>query len=157
MTDAQIAADVDRGLALAAQLDEIKAELKTIESRLQQAALEGVTVPLEDGEREGRQFLARGTAAVLPVRIESDQLIASFDPKSDLCRDLVALTLNRVGLLFRDVRKWERIAKDGKTYRAAAAEHFGPEVGAQIVSLTLQRNKDGIPKSRIVIPWDRAK
>lgn len=156
MTPTQIAADVDRGLAIVDQLDALKTELKLIESRLQQAALEGATIPLEDDEREGRQFLARGSAATLPVIIESDQVVASFPPDSETCRDLVRLTLNRLPLLFREVRKFERVAKDGKAYRAALREHFGADAPA-ILAASLQRDKHGIPKSRIVIPWDRAK
>lgn len=51
MTPARIAADVDRGIAIAAEIASLQAELKAIERRLEQAALAGATEPLEDAER----------------------------------------------------------------------------------------------------------
>ncbi|HRQ88153.1 MAG TPA: hypothetical protein PLA50_05110 [Bacteroidia bacterium] len=157
MTDQQISADVDRGLAIVAELDALKAELKSIETRLQQAALEGITAPLEDGEREGRQFLALGTVATLPVIIESDQVISSFPPCGEAHRELETLCGDRLPSLFREERRYVRIAKDGKGYRAALDEHFGPLLAPGILAASLQRDKHGVPRSRIVIPWDRAR
>lgn len=157
MTSSQIAADVDRGLALHAQIAAAKKELAQIESRLHQAALEGETQPLADADREGRQFLARGSAAVLPVLIEADQIIASFPDGGEIHGRLLRLCGHHIGALFRLVSKHDRVPKDGKAYRAALREHFPPDQAAQILAATLQRDKAGIPRSRIVIPWDRAR
>lgn len=157
MTPTQIAADVDRGIAIAAQVKELQSELKIIEKRLEQAALEGVTYPLQDEGREGRQFPAEGTAATLPIIIESDQVVASIPDGGELHGRLLRLAAGKLAAIWRPVSKLERIAKDGKAYRAALLDHFPAETAAEILASTLQRDKHGVPKSRIIIRWDRAK
>ena len=62
MTPTQIAADVDRLLEIKTRIAELTLELKTIEARLEQAGLDGEQVPLVDADREGKQYLARGSA-----------------------------------------------------------------------------------------------
>jgi hypothetical protein len=79
MTPTQISTDIERGLELRATIKSAQAELKTIEKRLEQAGLEGDQIPLQEQDREGRQFLARSPklGLVVPVVFESDQIIAS--------------------------------------------------------------------------------
>lgn len=157
MTPTQIKSDVDRGLSLVNQIDTLKAELKIIETRLTQAALEGVTEPLVDDTREGRQFIANGSVLNLPVIIESDQLVASYAPDTEISKTLNTLCGVERENLYRACTKYERVPKDGKAFRAAAFAHFGADLGAKVISACIQRDKDGIPRSRIIIPWDRAK
>lgn len=157
MTPSQIKADVDRGILLVAELDAIKEELKQIERRLTEAALEGPTVPLEDDAREGRQYLAAGSRALLPVIIESDQIVASFAPASEIADNIRGLCGPRLGHLYRSVTKFERVPKDGKAFRATAFEHWPADEAARIISVAIARDKNGIPRSRIVIPWERAR
>lgn len=157
MTAPQIQSDVDRGLAIASQIKDLQWELKIIEKRLEQAALEGVTEPLQDEAREGRQFIALGSEVKLPVIIESDQIIASYAPHSETEKALESLCGSMVNYLYKPATKFERVPKDGKAYRAAAFDYFGADLGAKIISASIQRDKNGIPRSRIIIPWDRAK
>lgn len=157
MTPEQITADVDRGLAISEQIKDLQWELKIIEKRLTQAALEGVTEPLQDQDREGRQFIAAGSTAKLPVIIESDQIIASYAPETEISKALNTLCGAERENLYRACTKYERVPKDGKAFRDAAFAHFGADLGAKIISASIQRDKNGIPRSRIIIPWDRAK
>jgi len=157
MTNSQITADVDRGLAIAAEMDTLKAELKGIETRLSEAALTGVTIPLQDETREGRQFLAEGTGVTIPVIIESDQILGSFPAASPTHRILATLCGEHLPDLFKEVHKYERAPKDGNAFRKELASHFEPVLATEILAATLQRDKNGIPKSRIIISWDRPK
>ena len=45
---------------------------------------------------------------------------------------------------------------DGQTYRKTARELLGHNAPA-FIAASLQRNKNGIPKSRTVIAWEHAK
>ncbi len=159
MTTDQITADVDRGLAVVAEIEALRDELRAIESRLQQAALASPTVPLENEEREGRQFLARGSTATLPVVIESDQVIASFPADGPIHSTLCRLCGggDRLAPIFRLVAKFERVPKDGHAYRLALREHFDPLLAPEILAATLQRDKNGVPRSRVYAAWDRAR
>ena len=156
MTTTQIAADVDRGLVINAQIDALKEELKIIEARLEQAALTGETIPLVDDEREGRQFLAAGSGVVVPVIIESDQIAGSWKQDSALHKTLAEIAGDSLAVLYRPTNAWERVPKDGKAFRATAFSQFGPALGARVITAAISRDKHGIPKSRIVIPWERA-
>ena len=59
MTPQQISSDIERGIELRNTIKTAQAELKAIEKRLEQAGLEGEQIPLQEADREGRQFLAR--------------------------------------------------------------------------------------------------
>lgn len=157
MTDPQIKADVDRGHAISSQIKDLEWELKIIEKRLEQAALEGITTPLQDEAREGRQFIAHGSAVTLPVIIESDQIVASYSPDTEISKTLNTLCGVERENLYRACTKYERVPKDGKAFRTAAFAHFGADLGAKVISAAISRDKHGIPRSRIIIPWDRAK
>lgn len=161
MMPKQITNDVDRGLAVVAQIDALKGELKSIEARLKDAALaaaeDGLTEPLVDEEREGRRFLASGSLLTLPVILESDAISGEFGEGTAKHAALKELCGDRLPHLYKRVVKFECRAKDGKAFRRTAAEYWSPDDAARIISAAIARDKDGIPKSRIVIAWDQAK
>jgi hypothetical protein len=156
ITPEQIAADVDRGLAITKQLKDLKAELKVIEGRLEKAGLEGEQVPLVDEEREGKQFIARGSSFAVPVVFTADLLRASFVHDGDVYKIIKELAGDKLPHLYKKVTKWETLHEDGKDFRRVAADVLG-EQAPQVISACLQRdNKTGIPKSAIKIEWTRA-
>ena len=84
-----IRADVDRGLEIREQLEKLSTELKDIQVRLAHAALHGEQIELTDADREGRQYLARGTTAIVPVILTADKLMGEFaanSPKHELVK-----------------------------------------------------------------------
>jgi len=159
MTKTQIAADVERGLQLRQQIKTLTVELKAVEKRLEQAGLEGDQIPLQEEDREGRQFLARGGAAVVPVVFESDQLIASFRLGSETETKLAAFARQRqadLDLFYEAETTYSRVPKDGLAFRRIAREQLGV-YAPEFIGLCIQRDKTGAPKSRTVIAWDNAK
>lgn len=161
MTKTQIAADVERGLQLRQEIKARQTELKAIEKRLEQAGLEGEQIALQEEDREGRQFLARGADAVVPVVFESDQLIASFKLGSDVETKIRrAFPASNVvpGLagFYEAETTFTRVPKDGLAFRRLAREVLGADAPA-FIAACLQRDKTGAPKSRTVIAWDNAK
>jgi hypothetical protein len=158
MTPQQISTDVERGLELRETIKSAQAELKTIEKRLETAGLEGEQVPLQEADREGRQFLARSPklGLVIPVVFESDQVVASFAPHTDMHAGLTAISNGHFGEFFRETRKFERVQKDGQDFRKQARLILAERAPA-FISAALQRDKAGIPKSRTLISWDNAK
>jgi|GEM_PF-1314307 len=158
MTPSQISQDIERGIELRAMIKSSTAELKAIEKRLEQAGLEGDQVPLQEADREGRQFLARSPklGVCVPVIFESDQIVASFNPDSDTHRILESFALGRLDKFFAYNPKFERVQKDGQLYRKLARELLGSTAPA-FINASLQRDKAGIPKSRTIIGWDNAK
>lgn len=153
-----VRADVDRGLQIVGQLEMLQRELKAIEQRLESAGLEGEQVELVDAEREGRQFLARGSAEIVPVIFTADLLIKSFaDRSATYDRIAISTPQNRGALtrFFQPVSTWRTLFDSGKEFRAKAAEILGKDAPA-LVSACLQRDKHGIPKSQTKIDWSRA-
>jgi hypothetical protein len=152
-----VRADVDRGLQIVGELKMLQDELDRIEARLEAAGLEGEQVELNDPDREGRQFLARGSAAVVPVVFTADLLVQSFQVDSDIHRRIVlAIPAGHyVRDFFRSVRVYKTLFDSGKQFRAKAAELFG-DSAPTFISACLQRDKDGIPKSKVKIDWHRA-
>lgn len=161
MTPQQISTDIERGIQLRAQIKTAQAELKTIEKRLEQAGLEGDQIPLQEADREGRQYLARSPklGLIVPVIFESDQIVASFRDGSVMAEDLQTFCDAREIRLyefFAPVTTYTRLAKDGQNFRKFARQTLGP-AAAEFVSRCLQRDKDNIPRSRTIIAWDNAK
>jgi hypothetical protein len=158
MTPTQISTDIERGLELRDSIKSAQAELKTIEKRLETAGLEGEQIPLQEADREGRQFLARSPklGLIVPVIFESDQVVASFAPLTDMHASLVAIGNGHFTEFFRETRKFERIQKDGQDFRKQARLLLAERAPA-FISAALQRDKAGIPKSRTLIAWDNAK
>lgn len=158
MTPTQISTDIERGLELRSTIKTAQVELKAIEKRLEQAGLEGDQIPLQEADREGRQYLARSTklGVIVPVVFESDQIIASIQPGTEIFGELEFKSAGYFPKFWQPVTKYDRVQKDGQTYRKAARELLGP-MAPDFISTSLQRDKNGIPKSRTIIAWDNAK
>lgn len=158
MTPQQISADVARGIIIRDQIKTWQAELRAIEKRLEAAGLEGEQIPLQEADREGRQFLARSEKAgvIVPVVFESDQIIASVVVGTELHGRLSAMADEHLPKFFASSNKLDRVQKDGQTFRKIAREtfeHYAPV----FINACLQRDKAGIPKSRTIIAWDNVK
>jgi hypothetical protein len=156
MTPQQIAKDVERGIEIKAEMKKLKKELDAIEARLEAAGREGEQVPLQDQNREGKQFIARSSGHRLPVRFESDLIAASFDPDSPMHKKVVELTGEHFSKFFKPSNKFERVPPDGEKFRKIARELLLPEQFAALIQAVSQRDKDGIAKSKIVVAWDDA-
>ena len=158
MTPAQISQDIERGLELRATIKAHQTELKTIEKRLESAGLEGEQIPLQEADREGRQFLARSPklGLIVPVVFESDQIIASLQPFTSTYDSLVEISGSHFRDFWQPVSSLARIQKDGQSYRQTARELLG-STAPVFISASLQRDKSGIPKNRTIIAWDNAK
>lgn len=158
MTPQQIAADVDRLLEIKTEIARLNEELKAIETRLEQAGLNGDQIPLQDADREGKQYLARGSQRIVPVRFESDLIAGSFKPDSQMHLAVVAALgeahADTLPKFFADTRTFERVPKDGQAFRQLARKLLPPAPFAALVSAATQRSKDGIAKSKTVIAWD---
>ena len=118
-----VQADIDRGLQIRFELERLEAELKKIETRLEIAGLKGEQVPLSDGDREGRQYIARGTGQQVPIIFTADQIISGFvnnSSKHMQLRDLVGDALKEFFKL-----TWSNRTKDGKAFRAKARDRLG--------------------------------
>lgn len=151
-------ADIDRGLEITAELEQLTAELKDIEARVRHAALHGEQVELNDADREGRQFLAAGTQCVVPVILTADKLIGSFKASSPAHIKIVNALGGKAHHLtdfFDRQVKFENRFDSGKKFRAIAAETFGDRAPAFITACVM-RDKEGIPKSDIKIGWGDA-
>jgi hypothetical protein len=158
MTPQQISSDIERGLELRNTIKTAQAELKSIEKRLEQAGLEGQQIPLQEADREGRQFLARSPklGLIVPVVFESDQIIASIQPDTATHEALSIIAGVHFGKFWQPVSKLDRIQKDGQAYRKTAREILG-ELAPGFIAASLQRDKAGIPKSRTIIAWENTK
>lgn len=157
MTPEQIAADVDRLIVIRAEIAALAAEAKQIEARLELAGLKGEQIPLQDEEREGRQFIARGTKMAVPIRFESDQLISTFKVDSEHHKTLTALLGDKFPLFFKEVRVFERKHKDdANKFRKFARAELVPELFAKLIAACISKDKKGIAKSKTVIALDDA-
>lgn len=158
ITARQIAADVERGLEIVAEQAALKAELAKIEDRLETAGLEGDQIPLQDEEREGRQFIARSGAHEVPIVFTADLLVKSF-PQGSKQHDAILDTHIPPGAFkqfYLPVTNYKSVIDSGKNFRSVAAELLG-KAAPLFISACLQRGKGGIPKSQTRIEWDRAK
>ena len=161
MTPQQISSDIERGLDLRTIIKTAQAELKSIEKRLEQAGLEGDQIPLQEADREGRQFLARSPKLnlIVPVVFESDQIVASFRKGSVFDETIQAFCDSREIRLhefFVPETTYSRLAKDGQEFRKTARTMLG-SVAPEFVSQCVQRDKAGIARSRTIIAWENAK
>jgi hypothetical protein len=161
MTPQQISTDIIRGIQLRNQIKAYQTELKAVEKRLEQAGLEGEQIPLQEADREGRQFLARSPQAnlIVPVVFESDQIVASYRLGSDMDKAVDQFVVEHnvnLGEFYQPVTSFVRIPKDGQAFRKTARAQLGT-LAPEFLSRCLQRDKDGIPRSRTIIAWDNAK
>ena len=151
---AQIQADVERGRVVVHMIAQLEAELKEIEARLIADGETGHQEPLQDANREGKQFLASGLTGILPVRFESDLIAGSFSPDDQMHKAiLAAIGAEQLPKFFKDVRKFERIAKDGEAFRKSARKLLEPDAFAALVKAVTMRDKAGIAKSKTVVAW----
>lgn len=157
MTPAQIAADIERGLQIKTLMAELADELKAIEARLAAAGAKGEQIPLQDANREGRQFLARSERRIVPVRFESDLIAASFDPDSIMHKECVAIAGDLLPRFFKQSNKFARVPEDGEDFRILARQLLEPDKFAELIRAVTQRDKKGIAKSKIVVGWKDAK
>jgi hypothetical protein len=158
MTPQQVSADIERGIELRKDIKAAQNELKAIEKRLEQAGLEGEHIPLQEEDREGRQFLARSPklGIIVPVVFESDQIIGSLSPGTDTHTELTRIARDRFPEFFQASDKLDRVPKDGQAFRKLARELLSTDAPA-FISASLQRDKSGIPKSRTIIAWENSK
>lgn len=156
MTEEQITADVARGIELRTIITNATAELKQIESRLEAVGLRGPHVPLKDAEREGKQAILSTPKHKLAVRLESDNLIGSFEIGSEIDKKVQALlTTSEFETLFKVVKKHERRESDGHKFRIKAKKAIAAEATyLQLIKTIRSLDKDGLPKSKTVIAWD---
>ena len=151
-----IRADVDRGLEIVETMDKLKEELKEIEGRLVKAGMLGKQVDLEDAEREGKQYLANGSKAIVPVVFTADMIIKSFLAQSaQHLKILGACVPGNLEHFYHPKITFESLHDSGKAFRRVAAEVLGAEAPA-FVSACVARGKNGIPKSQIKVEWNRA-
>ncbi len=149
---------VDRGLEIIEQIEILELELKGLQLQLEAAGLAGEQVELADPDREGRQFLAKGTEAIVPVVFTADLLVKSFALDSAV-EDRINTSLGGHQRLrshfFTRYVIFKTSIDSGKEFRRQAGEVLGEKAPA-FVSACLQRDKHGIPKSQVKIEWTRA-
>lgn len=155
MNAADLAALVDRGLAIVAEQARLKIELASIERTLKDAGLHSEHIELRDAEREGRQYLARGSRAVVPVVFSADLLIASFRPQSPIHLRVQELAADHLPEFFEETVSFEKKIASGKAFRARADELLAGRA-APFITACLQLGKGGVPKSKISVEWDAA-
>lgn len=151
--------DIDRGLVLVKEIAELETELKAIKARIEKAALNGPQIPLEDAERDGMQYLARGTQKVVPVVITADFLVSSFGSLTPKHEEIRAALPNVEPLLtdfYAPKLTYERVIEDGQAFRKLAREMM-PDIAEPFIQACVARDKHGIAKSAVKIGWDRAK
>ena len=152
-----IRADIDRGLEIIAEVEKLQTELKDIEVRVKHAALHGEQVELKDADREGKQFLARGSDLTVPVILTADKLIGSFaedsKPHTIILHALGGDASRKLQNFYKRTVKFESLFDNGKKFRTKADELFGDRAPG-FITACLARDRDGIPKSDIKIMWE---
>jgi hypothetical protein len=153
MTQSEISRDIERGIQIRAEIAKLTQELKAIEARLQEAGQQGEQIPLQDPGREGKQFLARSSSRIIPVRFESDLIAASFDPDSIMHKEAADISGEHFPRFFKQSNKFVRVPEDGEDLRLLARQLLEPEKFALFIRAVTSRDKKGIAKSRIVVGW----
>lgn len=151
--------DIDRGLEIVVEIEALKTELSALTERVKRAALNGPQIPLEDADRDGTQFIARGTEKLVPVVITADYLAASFTNLSPKHEEVLAALPHRQPQLtdfYQPKTTWERGIDDGKDFRRLAREMLA-ECAEPFIVACLARDRHGIPKNAVKIGWDRAR
>lgn len=149
---------VDRGLQVVAEIAARQKELKGIEDKLRGVASDRSDqhVPLKAEAREGRQYLARGSALIVPVVFTADKLLGSFQLGSkDAQRIASAPSPEHFPTFWKPWNGFENRFDDGQKFRARAEALLGDAAPAYI-NACLARDKDGLPKSDIKIEWKHA-
>lgn len=153
----QLATLVDEAIQLRAEIAARTARLKEVESLIEAAALQGPHQDLADPDREGKQFRAcSASGRVLPVIFTSDNLIQSFQDKSDKHNELLEIAgPDHLRRLFKRPTKWETMFTDGHKFRAAARELLPEADAIRFLAACRQVDKAGIPKSSTKFAWDQ--
>jgi hypothetical protein len=149
-----IQSDVDRGLQIKVDIEALEKELKVIEKRLAAAGLKGEQIPLEDPTREGRQWIAKGSGACVPVLFSADSIISGFADESAIHMQLRDLLGTKIDEFFK--RAWVNRFRDGQAFRAHAREVLADRAPS-LITACLSRDKEGIPKNKTVIAWSEAR
>lgn len=152
-----IAADVDRGWQIITTALAEKAELKALEARLKQDALDRPDEhePLADADREGRRFLAHGTRLALPIVLTADKIVMSFAADSEVHARIATASDGKLLAFYTPKTTYESAAEDGKEFRRLAGETLGEKAPA-FIAACLARDKYGIPKSDLRCEWTQA-
>lgn len=157
----KITEDVDRGFALVALLASGAKELKAVEARLKQDALDRPDEhePLKDADREGRQFTAMGTKLNLPIVLTADKIVGSFAQASKVHKRIGSVLASIEGAkletFYQSETTFKTTTEDGKAFRALAADRLG-EDAARFITACIAVDKDGVPKSDIKCEWTQA-
>lgn len=147
----EIAGDVRRGLALSARIATDKETLAEIEARLKQDGLDRPDEhgPLDDDEREGRQWLAAG---IVPVVFTADLLVKTFQADTVIEKRIRAAAGHRFPKFFAPARGYVTVQKDGKKFRALADEFMG-EDAPKFIAACRALDKQGLPKNAVKVLW----
>lgn len=151
-----VKADVDRGLEIRAEMQRLEDELEQIEQRLKKAGLAGDQVDLEDDELEGKQWIAQGSNAAVPVIFTSDLLLKTFGHETLIHARIAAVAGEKLSEFFKPVTTWKTLCDSPKLFRRNAAAVLG-ERAPEFVSSCVVRDKFGVPRNQIKIDWGRAK
>lgn len=155
-----IQTDIDRAIVLEQEISVRVEELKSIKKRLEAAALKGPHIPLEDADRQGKQYIARGLHHTVPIIISSDELVKSFKRDSPQhARILAALPEPLEGefsSFFCTSTAFESCFADGKIFRAQAVALLGAQYAPHFITACLSVDKNGIPKNKVIIDLGRA-
>ena len=165
-TALQIACEVDRGIVLVSEIAARQKELKELTKRLEKDALAGDQVDLIDSEREGKQFLAKGSEKTIPIVITADTIVGSFQDKSAVHERICAAFFQAtkgddrniecdITEFFVPTTTFQNLFDSGKQFRAHAAHILG-NAAPPFITACVARDKHGIPKNAVKIDWDRA-
>jgi hypothetical protein len=154
-----VRADVDRGLEIVARIAALEEELEQIETRLEKAGLEagsrGEHQPLADEDRDGKRWLAKGSAMGLPLIFTADKIVGTFAAGSARHKAIHGASNSHFLNFFKSVHAYENLFKDGKQFRKQAHEVLGKDAPA-FITACLATDKAGIPKSDIKILWEES-
>jgi hypothetical protein len=149
-----LATNVERGLQILAEFLKLKEELAAITAAIEAEALLGDQVELNDADREGRQFIAKGIAHQIPVVFTADSIVGQFQDGCPMHARLTEIAGDNLKNFFKKKTIWENNTKSGKQFRSLAKSIL-EDKAPEFISGSLARDKDGIPKSSIKIEWDR--
>jgi len=158
LLESEMADLVNEGLELEAAIQKATARQKEIEELLKAHALACPEEhhPLTDKDREGTQFIARGSyGAFVRIVCTADLLVQSFAAGS-ATHDEISAAATASGVTVADffqlVRTWKLRAKTGKAFRQLARESADdPE---RLITACIRRDKDGVPVSQVKVEWD---
>jgi hypothetical protein len=146
--------DVDRGLEIRVQMEKLETELKDIETRLQMAGLQhpGEHEDLKDADRDGRRWPARGSDRVVPVIFTADLLLGEVGAGSDRAATIRTASRGKLDFFFKHHAVLKNRFPSGKQFRNEAGRLL-EDAAPNFITQCLARDRDGQPKSRIVVAW----